>query len=1035
MRRILPVLFVLAGLTLAHGQERTISGRVTSLEDGSAMPGVNVVLKGTTIGTVTDVDGNYRLSAPASGGVLTFSFIGLATEEVEIGTRSVIDVVMSPDITQLSEIVVTAQGLERDVRSLGYATQNVTGDIIAQRSEPNVLNTLQGKVAGVNIISSSGAPGASTNINIRGITSFGGNNQPLIVVDGIIMSNDTDNTANTLFGAPTSNRLADIDPETIASINVLKGPAASVLYGSRAAAGALIITTKSGRGLDNKTEVTVNSSVTFQRAAGLPDLQNNYGQGQNNEYVPTTTSSWGPRFGTPGFETVVNTQGDTVPYRAYPDNINDFYETGRIFQNSVNIASGNNEKNYILSIAHTDQEGIIPNTNFSRVTVGLGGNTRLNNGLKAGGKVNYVRSSQLGSVTGNGGSAFGQLTRVPRSFDLTGRPFQDELGRSIYFLTTQNHPLWSIFNETTESNVDRIFGNFNLEYDITDWLIARARVTADTYTDRRKRVDQIGSARNPEGRIEEITLFRSEINLDVFLTAFKSNFLTEGLNGSIMVAANVNQRDFQDTRLIGESLATPFFENVINAGIFSNSVSEIERRRLVGYYTQINFDYKDWLFLEFQARVDRSSTLPRDNASFFYPGVSVSFIPTDVFDITSNILSYMKVRASFARVGLDANPYLLNTLFERAGYGNNVANINFPINVGGVDIPGFQIDERIGNSSLTPEFTNSWEGGLNFGLFNNRIGLDVAYFFTESEDQILNVTVGPSSGFSSRTDNVGRMTNRGIELLLTANPVRLGNFNWDISLNWTRIRNEVTEIVDGVDNSRIIGNGFIGIAPSIAEGEPYGVIIASKFQRNDDGDLLINPNTGTFLPTIPNQVVADVQPDWLGGITNTFSYKGFDLSILFDFRQGGDLHSFEMSDLRFRGALEMQGENRESPYILPGVIENADGTFRPNNIQISAQSYYRALGGLGNEGSVFDGTVYRLREASLSYRLPASLLSTTPFGSVTLGFSGRNLWFLAPNYPGDPEGNSQGAGNIQGVRFNGPPANPRNYSVNLRFTL
>ncbi|TRX60807.1 SusC/RagA family TonB-linked outer membrane protein [Fulvivirga sp. M361] len=1035
MRKILLVLSILGGLHVTYAQERTVSGKVAAVEDGQALPGVNVVLKGSTIGTVTDLDGNYTLSTPAAGGTLVFSFIGLATEEVEIGSKSVIDVRMTADVRQLNEVVVTAQGFERDVRSLGYATQNIKSDVIAQRSEPNVLNALQGKVSGVNITSSSGAPGASTNINIRGITSFSGSNQPLIVVDGIIMSNATDNTANTLFSAQASNRLGDIDPETIESINVLKGPAASVLYGSRAAAGALIITTKSGTGMDNKTEVTVNSSLTYQEVTGLPDLQNSYGQGLNNVYVPTTTNSWGPRFGTPGFETVVNTQGETVPFQAFPDNINDFYETGRIVQNSVNIASGNNESNYILSLAHTDQEGTIPNTEFTRTTVGIGGNTVLNNGLKVGGKVNYVRSAQLGSVTGNGGSAFGQITRIPRSFDLIGRPFQNELGESIYYSTTQNHPLWSLFNETTESNVDRFFGNFNMEYDIKDWLSAKVRVTADTYTDRRNRVDQIGSSRNPAGRVEETTLFRSELNLDFFLRAFKSDFLMDGLSASAMVAMNVNQRDFQDTRLVGESLTIPFFENISNASIFTSSESEIQKRRLIGYYTQVNFDYKEWLFLELQGRLDRSSTLPEDESTFFYPGVSVSFVPTDALDLRSDVISYVKVRGSFARVGLDADPYLLNSVFVSSFYGNNVADITFPINVGGVDIPGFQVSSRVGNSGLRPEFTNSWEGGLNFGLFNNRISLDAAYFFTESEGQILNVTVAPSSGFSTRTDNVGRMTNQGIELLLNASVVDAGDFNWDLSFNWTRIRNEVTEVVDGVDNSRIVGNGFIGIAPSIAVGEPYGVVIGGKFPRNANGELLINPNTGTFQPTESGQVVADVQPDWLGGITNTFSYKGVELSVLFDLRKGGDIYSFEMSDLRSGGSLELQGENREEAYILPGVIENADGTFRPNNIQLSAQSYYRALGGLGNEGAVFDGSVYRLREVALSYRLPKSLLTNTPFGSVSVGFSGRNLWFFAPNYPGDPEGNSQGAGNIQGVRLNGPPSNPRNYSFNLRFTL
>ncbi len=1035
MRRLLLLCF---GALLAftsndlQAQERTITGKVTSIEDGSSLPGVNILLKGTTNGTVTDSEGRYTLAIPGSEGVLVFTFIGFKTKEVDASNGSTIDVQLETDVTQLSEVVVTALGLERDKRSLGYALQSVSGGAISQRSEPNVLNSLQGKVAGVNIVGSSGAPGANTNINIRGITSFSGSNQPLIVVDGVIFSNDVNQSQNTLFGSQPSNRLADIAPENIESINVLKGPAAAVLYGSRASAGAIVITTKSGKNMAGKTEVTFLSSVNFQNVFGLPDFQNDYGQGVNNDFNNTSTNSWGPRFGS-GLTEVVTLQGETVPYQAYPDNIKDFYRTGRIIQNSLNLASGDAENNIAASVSSTFQEGIIPFTEFNRNSVQFGGNTKLKNGIRLGGSATYVKTQQVGIPQGNGGSAFGQLSRIPRSFDLVGRPYKNALNRSIYYSATQNHPLWSTEFEQLNGEVDRIFGHFTLGYQIKEWLNVSYRVTGDTYSDRRKLSLAIGAARAPQGQVVIDNFYRSELNGDLIITADKDNFLLDGLDANVLLGQNINQRKFQNSFVSSESLTIPDFYNPSNGSVFTNSGENSNIRRLMGYYGQVNLAYNNYLFLELTGRVDKSSTLPDGSNSYFYPSVAVSFVPTDAFALDSEILSYAKIRASAAKVGRDADPYLLNSVFVKTGYGNNLASITFPLAVGGGSIPGFQPGSRIGSSALTPEFVTSYEGGINVGLFENKIGLDVGYFYSESENQIFNVAVSNSSGFDTRTTNVGLMTNRGWEVVLTATPVK-GDFTWDVSLNFTRIRNKVHEIAPGVENTTIIGNSFIGIAPSIAKGHPYGVIIGTKNARNEDGELLINPATGLFVPGIAGEVIANPNPDWLGGITNTFSYKGLSLSVLFDARYGGELYSFGMVDLRSGGHLEITGVDREQPRILPGVIDNGDGTFRPNNIQVSAQTFWAGLGGLASEGAVFEATVYRLREMALNYTLPAKWFANSPFGSVSLGVSGRNLWFFAPGFPGDPELNTQGAGNIQGMDLNGAP-NTRNFGANLRVTF
>ena len=1035
----------------ALAQDVTVSGRVTSSDDGSTLPGVSVQVKGTTRGATTDASGNYRVSAPANSR-LVFSFIGFTSQEISVGNQTTINVALVSGSQNLDEIVVTAQGIERDKRSLGYSIQEVSGTALSQRSEPNVLNALQGKVAGVSITTASGAPGASTNINIRGITSFTGNNQPLIVVDGIIFSNDVNNTQNTLFGSTPSNRLADINPESIESLSVLKGPAAAVLYGSRASAGAIVITTKSGRNQNNKTEVTLNSSYNVQNVYGLPQYQNSYGQGTLNNFVPTSGASWGPSFS--ALTSVTNTQGKVVPYQAYPSNIRDFYRQGSILQNSVNIASGDQNRNYILAIGNTVQQGIIPNTKFNRTNIQLGGESKLQNGLKISGTGTYVQTVQQGIPGGNGGSAFGQLTAIPRSYNLPGETYQDTLtGRSIYFNPTANNPNWSLYNETLNSQVDRFFGNFQLGYDVTKWLNVSYRVTGDTYTDRRKFVEQIGSARAPTGQVTQDNFFRSEINGDLLINARKENLFLNGLNANLLLGNNINQRKAQEVYLDGSTLTIPGFTNISNASVYTASFENSTLRRLVGYYGQLSLSYNNYLFLELSGRADQSSTLPKANGTYFYPGASVSFVPTDAFKINSDVLSYAKVRASIAKVGRDADPYLLSSVYGTAGYGNNVASVNFPLSVNGGSIPGFGIGSRIGSNALTPEFVQSYEFGVNVGLFKNRINVDATYFNSQSTNQIFNVAISNSTGYDTRTTNVGSLRNKGLELVISGTPVRVAGFKWDVALNYTLIRNLVESIAPGVKSAGIPGNGFIGSTPSIREGYPYGVIVGnanSRVQTTDikaanydasgqyNGQYLVNAITGGFAPTVANSVISTPQVRYTAGLTNTFSYKGLALSILVDTRQGGQILSFGAAAQRSNGALYATGIDRDQPRILPGVVPvtASDGTvsYKPNNIQIPAQTYWAGIGGLQSEATVFDATVYRVREASLNYTLPKGLLNKTPFGAISVGISGRNLFFFAPHFIGDPELNTQGAGNIQGLDLQGPP-NTRNFGVNLRATL
>ncbi len=1029
-------------LGTAWAQERVVSGTVKGADDGSPLPGVNVVLKGTTNGTVSDTNGAFKLNVPADGGTLVFSFIGMQTQEVAIGDRSIVDASMASDVTQLSELVVTAQGLERDQRSLGYTVQAVSGAQLTQKSEPNVLNSLQGKVAGVNIVGASGVPGASTNINIRGITSFTGSNQPLVVVDGIIFSNQVDNGPNsTVFGTQPSNRLSDVNPDNIESLTVLKGPAAAILYGSRASAGAIVITTKSGKNLKDKTSVTISSSYNLQNVYGLPKYQNDYGQGTTNDFNNTSANSWGPKFGT-GITQVTRKQGDVVPYQAYPNNEKDWFQQGQILQNTISVASGKGDNNYILSVGNMDQVGVVPNTRFGRTSVQFGGNAKLANGLKVSSNLTYSMTTQRGQPQGNGGSAIGNITRIPRSYDLNGQPYEDALGRSIYFSTTQNHPTWSTQHEVNDSRVDRIFGNFSLGYDITPWLTATYRVTGDVFTNNSVYKGAITSNRNPTGQIIQDQVFRAELNGDLLINARKENIFMQGLNANLLLGQNTNQRYQYNPTYTSTTLSLPGFFDPSNGTVFNYAGLGTTKQRLLGYYGQLSLNYNEWLFVEFSGRVDQSSTLPKNKNTYFYPGANVALVLTDALDIKSNLLSYVKIKASAAKVGRDANPYLLNSVYVSQGFGNNVASVTFPMTIGSTALAGFTPSTRIGSNTLGPEFVTSYEAGINVGLFQNRIGFDVNYFDTQSTNQIFNVAISPSTGYDTRTTNVGKLSNKGWEVVLSATPVKVSDFKWDLAVNFTRIRNKVESITDGVTSSAIPGGAFVGITPSIVVGQPYGVIVSSALARSPDGQPLVNAASGQYVTPIANSVVSNPQPDWLMGVNNTFTYKNISMNVLVDTRQGGSIYSFGITDLKGNGELAITGKDRELPRILPGVIPvggtdangQGIGPFIPNNIQIPAQTYWGALGGLASEAAAYNATVYRLREVSLGYKLPQKWFQSTFIGDINVSVSGRNLWFYAPYFPADPEVNTQGAGNIQGLDLSGAP-NVRNYGVNVKITF
>jgi len=1046
------ILLFIAGSAMA--QDRTITGTVTGKDDGLPLPGVTVRIQNSKSGTTTGSDGRYSITAPSGIVSLSFSYLGYTSQVVAVGESNVANVTLAADAKELGEVVVTALGITRVKRDLGYSTQTVKADQLQDKGDGNILNLLQGKVAGVEITGASGSAGSSTNIILRGMSSMSGTNQPLFVIDGIPVSNDLDQSTNTLYGNQPANRALDINPNTIESMNILQGPAAAALYGSRASAGAIIITTKKGSGMANKTDVVLNSSYGVQNVYGFPKLQNEFGQGASGVFNSTSTNSLGVRFGTnpslanglivapntnPNVNGVVYNPGDVIPYAPFKDNLKNYFDQGTTWDNNVSVNSGDAKNNYSFSAGNSSTKGILPSSEFKKTNFQFGAGKQLTEKLNMSGTVNYFNTVQSGATTqGNGAnsSIFG-VFGVTRStnLDYYRDNYKNADGTNNWFVTGRDNPYFAAYENSFKSNLGRFLGNVNVGFDVTDWLNVSYRLGLDTYTDRRKRYVAVGStqATSSQGSILEDSFFRSEVNGDLIISAKKNDLFIPGLNATALLGQNINQRVFQNQFVSGVGLTIPNFTNVSNGSVFTGSGESNSKRRLLGYYSQVTLGYNNYLFLDLTGRIDQSSTLSTENNTYFYPSASTSFVFSDAFKIESDILSIGKVRVSYAKVGKDASPYNLESTFATGSYGNNTASFTFPYG----SIAGFGASSTIGNADLKPEFTTSYEFGLSLGLFKNRVSFDATYYNQGSKNQIVNVALPTSTGYNSRLTNIGQIKNKGVEILLTGTAIRTTDFSWDLSANFSRNINKVVSIAPGITSFQVAGNAFGGVIPSVFEGEAFGVIVGSKQMRSPDGQLIVDKNTGLYnATTIPNQIVADPNKEWTAGLTNSFKFKRFTVTGLVDFKKGGDIISWTAATLRQNGSLAITAEDREQPHILPGVIQNTDGSYSPNNIQIPGQTYWNSgFGGIGGgEFTVFDATTFRLREITLGYDLPGTLLKTAAIKNIRLTVYGRNLYYYAPNSPIDPEVNTQGAGNIRGLELQSAP-NTRNFGASLRVTF
>lgn len=1049
-------------------QDRTVTGTVTD-KDGQALTGVVIQAKGSSIGTFSKSAGKYKIVVPKSTKHLIFKLIGMKTQEIELGESDQVDVVMQVDAINADEVVVTAIGLERQKKSLGYSTQQVNNDQIMQSRETNITNALTGRVAGVQVNNSTGTPGASSFIRIRGSSSISGNNQPLFIIDGIpidnsqIASGNPDNGVNNLLnGVANSNRAIDLDPNTIENINILKGPAATALYGIRAAGGAVIITTKKGKPtVGDRVNIQFNTSWSIDQVNKLPPLQDMYSQGRNGLYqapAPGAALAWGARIDTLKWNGDANYKWDpngaivgasdpsgvtaVTPY----DNYDSFFRTGLTANNGITMSGGNESATYFVSFSNLTANGVVPLSTWSRNNIKVSGSAAIAPNFRASANLNYVNSGgtriQQGSNTS--GVMLG-LTRTPPTFDNAGGFGQDAVDNPEAYMFADgtqrtyrggvgyDNPFWTVNMNPFEDDVNRFFGNLQFDWGLFTGIDLMYRIGVDFYNDRRHQQFAINSRTLPAGQVFEDQHNVKDITSDLILTFTYD--LTDEWNMQFLLGNNMYSTYSQQLYVQGDGLGSAGFYHL------SNTASQITResvgqKRTAAFYGDLRLSFKNALFINVTGRNEWSTSLPEANNSFFYPSVSASAVLSDLLELKSDVLSYLLVRGNWAQVGKDAPIYGTVTVFNQANYSDGWTNgVSFPYN----GTIGYMQSNTLGNPDLKPEVTTSIEFGFDIRFFENRLGLDFTYYDQTSKDQIFGVPVAASSGYLSQIKNAGEINNNGFEIVLNATPVIIDEFRWDLTVNFTKNNIEVISLAPGVDN--IFLGGFEGSSVRAVAGLPYGSIFGFGWLRNDNGDIVIDddPNSAGYgYPILdPNEkAFGSANPDWMMGFRNTFTWKGFSLSALLDIRQGGVLWNGTRGALYYFGTHE-ETEIRGSTKVFEGV-KQSDGS--ANDIVAALDQNWLAFGngngffGSNTEDFIEEASWIRLREVTLAYTFPATMMSSTPFSGLTLSFTGRNLW-LSTDYTGvDPETSLLGADNAQGIDyFNMPGTRSYVFSASLNF--
>lgn len=1018
----------------AWAQERLISGKVTSVDDGSGLPGVNVVLKGTTNGTVTDSNGKFSLSASA-GSTLIISFIGYATQEIAIGERSTIDVQLASDIKQLAEVVVTALGIEKAPRELGFAITGVKSEDLTNARETNILNALQGKVTGMFINQSSGNLGGSSKVVIRGVTSLSGRNNPLWIVDGIPINNEQDVSGSRIQGGRDfANGASVINPDDVASINVLKGAAASALYGSRAASGVIIVTTKRGKasGTGGPT-VTVNSSLRFDNLFRVPDYQNEYSQGSFGKYDSSSFNNWGAKIA--GQMVTESITGNKVPLRAYPNNYKDFYRQGKTVINNVSVSDGNDKVDYRVSVTSLNQTGILPNANLDRLTVAFNVGMKHSAKLKSRFSAQYINTGSKGTgVAGANDPNIIGANAFPRSLNFKNYlPWIDANGNQTGTLSPfDNNPFWIRNENKSERKDNRFIGNVETTFTPIQNLSFTARLGLDFDKDDRLLSNRVGTRQRATGDFTVDGITRTQVNLDFLGTHFLK--ISEDLHLRTLAGFNYNRRVFIEEQVYSQGLSIPELFNPANA-LTNQATRGFSQHVLMGAYAEAGLTYKEWATLTITGRNDWTSTLPKQSRTYFYPSATLAVVFTDALGIKGNVLSFGKLRASFAQVGNDTNPYQLDFNYFPQSQASGQYNLNqvFPFN----GRLGYSASSSIPPVGLKPQLQTSYEAGTELEFFNGRIRLDVSYFRSSNVNQILPVPIPESTGFSFQVQNVGKIRTEGVEITLSAEVLKKNQFTWNSTVNFTHNVSIVEELTSGTPRV-LIASEFNGIQIQAEVGKQFQIYAIPYLRDPASGRPVINPANG-LRQGAPSQSLGTVFPTFIAGFVNTFTYKNFRLTATVDGRFGGLMSSSTVASLRSSGAVKETVPNREGTFLdTQGVLLNPDGiTYRNNDIPArSAEVFWTNMGvNLAAQGQIFDASFAKFRELSLSYTFPRSMFGKGIKG-LQIGAEGRNLALLYAKVPHiDPEANlfGSGADGFGSERATVPSTRSIGFNVKLTF--
>ncbi|MGB4399592.1 MAG: SusC/RagA family TonB-linked outer membrane protein [Daejeonella sp.] len=1040
MKKISTLFFiVLLFITFAaNAQVRDISGKVTVAEDGSTLPGVSVRLKGTNTGATTDANGMYRIQVPGNGAVLVFSFIGFSAKEVPVGSQSVVNVGLSADSKALEEVVVTTQlGIARQSKSLGYAAQGVNSEELNVNRQSNLLNALQGKVAGATISSVGGGPGQGANIRIRGINSIdaSSSNDPLYVIDGVQVDNST-----SLAGAGSGtnvrsvgNRISDINPDEIESINILKGGAATALYGLRGANGVVVITTKKGTGVGIRTNFT--STYGVENVNKTPEVQTEYTAGILGVYTPIGLGpAWGP--------TIAEAKAidPTHPDKLF-ENYKNAFDTGSQVRNTLSFTGGSENIKFFSSLSQFHHDGMLPFTDYKNLGARLNTDITISPKLKAGVNMSFTNSGGYRFDADRFGES---LTYYSGRWDV--RDYITPEGIQQWRGT--NNPIYGAATNRLKDNVNRYIAGTNLSYAPTSWLNFNYRLGVDTYTDNRFR-----TAPGPRGIPGERTYDNAEGFVGDYNTGYRainSTFLanattklTTDITGTLRLGYELYDRSLKESGILGSQLSIFNDFRLVNAKTFAVSQGKTEYRSN-GFFGEANFDYKDFLFLSLTGRQDITSTLSPENRSFFYPSASLAYVFSDNIKLPE-FIGQSKLRLSYAKIGKDASPYSTSTGF--ANYGALPTGTT-----------GLTKASNLGDINLKPEFTDTYEAGLEMAFFNNRFSFDVTYYNSLSKDQITRAQISSATGYVTASINAGSIRNRGIELVLGGTPLKTTNFTWDASLNFSANRNKVMSLKEGL--SEIVygapTGGYINspVTFKLIPGQPYGNIYGSYYLRyygTDPEDptytdknrpLLIGANGFPISSLTKQKLLGNSQPDWIGGLTNNFSFKRLTLSTIIDARWGFEkFNRLENFNSAF-GIADYTRDRREFK-VFEGVLAN--GT--PNTKQVwlgqsvgpdgvnYGEGYYRLYHRSLSEPFVDDASWVRLRSASLQYALPTSWLPAKAIRNASLSVTGNNLWLHTNYYGLDPESVSADSGsNVDGsAGMTYPAARTFLFTLNVGF--